>query len=138
MKSQFLRIVLTAGATMLGSLTLSAQDKVENAKIPFAFQANHTALAAGDYRVEQLSYNGTFQILNVSDGNSIFVAVPSKVEGKPDTDSHLTFACYGGNCVLSEIWMPGGNGYTRSSSAIDHDLQRKLGMATMISVRLSH
>jgi hypothetical protein len=137
MKSQFVRIVLTAGLTTLGSLTLSAQDKVENAKIPFAFQANHTALSAGDYKISEYNLSGTFQILSVTDGHSTFVNVPSRVEGKPDAGPHLTFACYEGNCVLSEIWMPGGNGYKRSESAVDHDLQRKLGMATMISVRLS-
>lgn len=137
MKSQFARIVLTAGLTMLGSLTLSAQDKVETAKIPFAFQANHTALAAGDYKIELYNLAGTFQILDRSTGHSIMVSVPTKLQGKAGADPHLTFACYEGDCVLSEIWMPGGDGYVRSSSAVDHDLQRKLDMATMINVRLT-
>ncbi|SRR5579884_266248 len=137
MKSQFVPLVLTAGLVTLGSLTLSAQNQVETAKIPFAFQANHTALEAGDYKVEQLNNGGTFQLMS-SNGHSIFVSVPAKVEGTRNTDPHLTFACYQGNCVLSQIWLPGGDGYVRSDSAVSHDLQRKIGMASMISIRLTH
>lgn len=138
MKSQFVRVVLTAGLTLLGSLTLGAQDREEIAKIPFAFQANHTSLAAGDYEVKQLNTNGTFQLVNRNEGNSIFVvAPPTQSASKAAVDGHLTFACYGGDCVLSQIWMPYSNiGYTRSQSAVDHDSQRKLGMATMINVRM--
>jgi hypothetical protein len=128
---------LTAGLTVLGSLTLSAQDKVETAKIPFAFQANHKALAAGDYRVEQLNNAGTFMVRNER-GESIFVSVPELIEASPSAQPHLTFACYEGNCVLSQIWMPGSNvAYGRSDAAVNRDLQRRLGMATMIDVRLT-
>jgi hypothetical protein len=137
MKSQFVRIVLTAALTALGSLTLCAQDKKEAAKIPFAFHANHNSFAAGDYDVEQVSSYGLFQIMDKSNGHSIFVNAPPAVEAKNYSDAHLTFACYKGDCVLSQIWLPGSKiGYARPDAAVDRDLQRKLGMSSMISVRL--
>jgi hypothetical protein len=139
MKSQFVRMVLTAGLTVLGSLTLSAQDKQAVAKIPFAYQANHTSFAAGTYRVDLLNTSGLFQLTDQESGHSIFVNVPTTKEAKASESGHLVFACYQGDCVLSQIWLPGSDiGYARSDASVDRDMQRKLGMATMISVRLAH
>ncbi len=138
MKSQFVRIVLAAGLTVLGSLTLSAQDTQENAKVPFAFQASHTSFAAGNYSVYLLNRGGLFQVTSNSGGHSIFINTAPVGEVKGYSEPHLTFACYQGDCALSQIWMPGSKvGYGRSTASVDRDLQRKLGMATMISVRLT-
>ena len=60
-------------------------------------------------------------------------------EVKDYGEGHLTFACYGGQCTLSQIWIPGDKlGYIRSTHAVEGDLQKKIGMASMISVRLTH
>jgi hypothetical protein len=139
MKSQFMQIVLTAGLTVLGSLTLSAQDRSESAKIPFAFHAYQKSFAAGEYRVDQKNDAGMFQLTSRSDGHSIFLNAPQMVETNEVGDPHLTFACYEGDCVLKEIWLPGSKiGYVRSDSSVDKDLQRKLGVAAMVNVRLTH
>ncbi|HZS56638.1 MAG TPA: hypothetical protein VFA65_19690 [Bryobacteraceae bacterium] len=138
MKSQFIRVVLTAGLTLLGSLTLGAQDKQEIAKIPFAFHANHNSFAAGDYRVAQVNNYGLFQLRKEADGHSIFINTLPAVEAKSNSQGHLTFACYHGDCVLSQIWLPGSKtGFARSAGSVDRDLQRKLGVASMVSVRLT-
>ena len=137
MKSQFTRIVLTAGLTVLGSLSLSAQDKQANAKIPFAFEANHRSLPAGTYGVYSQDNAGTFR-LSDDRGHSIFVST-YPVDARPTNEGKLTFACAEGKCVLSEIEAPGsGIEYARSRSSVDSDMQRKLGMATMVNVRLTH
>ena len=137
MKSQFVRTVLTAGfAALLGSLTLSAQN-TESAKIPFAFQANHTSMPAGDYTITRANELGIFQITSRTGSHSVLVNAPVGLSAKSKANPHLTFRCYGTNRVLSEIWMPAsetGNG--RAPSAVEHDLQRKLEMAAMISVPL--
>jgi hypothetical protein len=139
MKSQFVRTVLTAGLAMLGGLTLSAQNPSAIAKIPFAYQANHASLAAGKYTVERANVSGLFQLTDQSTGKSIFVNAPSMIEAKGHSEGHLSFACYQGDCVLSQIWLPGSDvGYARSDASVNSDMQRKLSMATMISVRLAH
>jgi hypothetical protein len=138
MKSQFVSIVLTAGLAMLGCLTLRAQNSQEIANIPFAFHANQTAFAAGEYRLQKLNTNGMFRLSSTGDGHSIFVNAPPIVEAKNYVEGHLTFACYQGDCVLSQIWLAGSKiGYARLDSAIDHDRQRKIGVASMINVRLN-
>ena len=137
MKSQFTRIVLTAGLVLIGSLTLSAQDKQATAKIPFAFEANHVSLPAGTYGVyTQGPQAGLFRIAD-SSGHASFVSTHG-ADAKPVDEGKLTFACAEGKCVLSQIAVPGSETrYARSSSAVDNEMQRKLGMATMVSVRLS-
>jgi hypothetical protein len=108
------------------------------AKIPFAFHANQNSFAAGEYSVDPVGTNGIFQLRSREDGHGIFVNAPPTVESRDYAEGHLTFACYQGDCVLSQIWLTGEKvGYARSESSVDRDLQRKLGMATMISVRLT-
>ncbi len=139
MKSQLVSMVLTAGLTMLGSLTLSAQTNKEIAKIPFAFQANHNSFAAGTYSVKRLSDGGVFQLSSIQGSPSIFVNMPVISETTKSDEGHLTFACYGHECVLSQIWMAGYKvGNIRPTSSVERDLHRKIGMASMISVRLGH
>ena len=135
MKSQFVQSVLIAGLTVLGSLTLSAQDKVEIATIPFAFTVNHKAMPAGDYSVKSMNTSGIFQ-LTAREGGSVFVTANGLKENKA-AQPHLSFACAEGDCVLSQIWMPGSNqGNLRSDAAVDRDMQHKLSMAAMINIAL--
>lgn len=137
MKGQFVRILTAAGLAMLGSLTLSAQNQGENAKIPFAFHANNTSFTAGEYQVRQVTSSGLFQLMSTKDGNSIFVNAPPLTQANDYVEGHLMFACSGGDCVLSQIWLAGSKiGYIRSDSSVEHDMQRKLGMASMINVKL--
>jgi hypothetical protein len=139
MKSQFVRTVLIAGLAAMGSLTVSAQNNLADAKIPFAFTANHKSYPAGDYRIQESNTSGYFQLNDYAEGKSGIVTANGTADAKRSEKGHLTFACAEGNCVLSEVWMPGSSvGRIRSASAVDRDLQRKLGMATMVSVRLGH
>ncbi len=129
-----LTMILTAGlSALLGSLTLSAQGQQEVATVPFAFHANTRTLPAGKYTVSQHGTAGLFQVSD-SAGHSIFVAAPELKEGKAD-NPRLTFACYGHDCSLSQVWMPGSDiGYVVSKRSEE----RSLGMsADIVSVRLT-
>ncbi len=135
MKRQFTTIILTAGLSLLGSLTISAQDQLEVASIPFAFHANQTVMPAGKYLVEQRNAGGLFQ-LRSEHGKSIFLSAPVQKRTDP-ARPRLTFSRYGSEYLLSQISMAGNDvGYNVSSSALDKELSRKIGMAAMISVPL--
>ncbi len=134
MKSQFVRIVLTAGLTILGSISLSAQSNRETAKIPFAFHVGETQLSAGDYTVQRVNTAGLFQVTR-QDGHSMFINAPAVLSGKAHEHGRLTFACYAKDCALSQIWMDNSElGYSRSASSLDRDLSRRLSMAALISI----
>jgi hypothetical protein len=139
MKSHFSHVVLIAGLTLFGSLSLNAQSKV-NATVPFSFQADHATWPAGDYSLQKISLgdDGHFQLTDKTSGRSVFITAQIP-EGKRDySEGHLTFACSNGNCVLSQIAMPESNvAYARSNSAVEKDMQRKLGVAAMVSVKLT-
>ncbi len=134
MHRHFTKIILTAGlSALLGSLTLSAQDQREVANIPFAFEANHTTLPAGEYSVNRLNSVGMFQIYDAS-GHSIFLSAPVQTLGA--ADPKLTFRCYGNDRVLSQIWTDEGVGYGVVKSSWEKN--RKLEMSAVISVALKH
>ena len=136
MTHQLTTTLLTAGlSALLGAAALSAQDRAEVANIPFAFHAQQTALEAGKYRVQEQTSSGLFQIYAES-GHSLFVTTHAVGTSDPNNPK-LTFACYGGQCVLAKISMPGSDiAWGQSQSSIEKSLSHKLGVAAMISVPL--
>jgi hypothetical protein len=137
MKPQLKPIILTAGlSALLGSLTLSAQDySREIADVPFAFHASERILPAGEYTLKQTNSRGLFRV-DDSKGHSLFLNAPILQSSKA-VNPRLTFACYGNECVLSQVWMPESTtGFSISDSAMKKQLTRKIGMAAEIrSVR---
>ena len=133
MKRQFTSIVLAAGLSVIGSLTLSAQDRTEVAEIPFSYTANQTQLPAGTYRVDR-GNQGVFR-LSDGKGHAIFMNAPIQQQGKAD-NPHLTFARFGDEYLLAQIWSTDGTGYSVSQSALDKERPRGMQVASMISVKL--
>jgi hypothetical protein len=136
MKHKLIHMILTAGlSALLGTASLSAQSLREVAHVPFTFHTEQQTLPAGTYEVAERGSNGVFQLYS-PDRKSIFVGAMVPVTANPDKP-HLQFACYDGQCVLSEISMPGREiAYRLSQSKIDKNLTHKLGIASMISVPL--
>ena len=136
MTRQFTNTLLTAGlSALLGAAALSAQDKTEIANIPFAFHAQRATLEAGKYTVQEGS-NGLFLLRSNDGGGTAFVQMHPGVSADP-RNPKLTFACYGGGCVLAKISVEGSEvSYAVSQSSIEKSLSRKLGFAAMISVPL--
>jgi len=136
MSRQFTNALLTAGlSALLGSAALSAQDRSEIATVPFTFHAQQTTFEAGKYRVDEQSTTGLFRIYSES-GRSVLLLAHPVAETTSNTPK-LVFACYGRQCVLAEIEMPGSNvEWGESQSTIEKELSHKLGAAAMISVAL--
>lgn len=127
-----LAAVLSAFA---GALVTSAQDLRETATVPFAFHTQGPVFAAGQVDIKEVNDRGIY-IIRDSAGQSTFWTASRKEAADPQKP-HLTFACYGHDCVLAEISMPGSDTAFRvSQSAIDKQLPRKIGVAAMIRVPL--
>ena len=128
MKRQFMYVILTAGLSALfGSPTLSAQDQMEIANVPFAFQVNDAVLAAGKYQVSRDISSGLIQMRNSNTGHGIYV-MTHPTDYSRVNNPRLTFTCYGNDCVLSTIWMSDEVGYGAFGPAHDH-LTRKIGLS---------
>jgi hypothetical protein len=135
MKRQLTHILLSTGLALIGSLTLSAQDQKEVANIPFAFEASHKAMPAGEYTVAETGTRGMFQVSDNA-GHALFVMTTLR-DQREESNPRLTFRHAGDQYVLAQIATPNGAEYGVSKSSIEKDLNRKLDMAALISVPLS-
>ena len=136
MKLNMTHMILTAGlSALLGTASLGAQNLREVADVPFTFHAQQQTFPAGTYELAERGTDGVFQLYGPN-RKSILIGIMTPVSANP-AKPHLKFACYGGECVLSEIAMPGREtAYRASQFQIDKNLTHKLGVAAMISVPL--
>ena len=137
MKRTLTSVLMAAG--IAGSLVahLSAQNSRTVADIPFAFVANQTVMPAGRYELKQSDASGSSFALRNADGRAAFVTAGIRENGSPDRP-HLTFACYGKECVLAKIAPPGSAiAYSLSERSVEKNLQHKLSVASMVSIKLA-
>jgi hypothetical protein len=132
MKQHLRSIVLTAGlSVLLGSSTLSAQDRTATANIPFAYHVGHQTFSPGKYTLAKSSSSqGVFALRETETGNASFMSVTQHSTGDKDA-WNLTFSCYAGECSLSQIRMAGDSYNLTAKPPV------RLGrVAAMISVPL--
>jgi hypothetical protein len=135
MKQHLRNIVLTAGLSiLLGSSTLSAQDQKAVADIPFAYHVGEQTFSAGKYTVGQTHVQGIFVVRQNATGHAIFMPVQAQGTGEKDAWK-LTFACYAGECSLSQIWLAGDSYKLRARPSV-HLAKNQTGVVAMVSVPL--
>jgi len=137
MKRIMTSILMAAGIAGPLVAHLSAQDNRTAADIPFTFVANQTVMPAGRYELKQSDASGMVFIIRNADGRAAFVATGIHETGSPDRP-HLTFACYGKECVLAKI-APAGSAiaYSLSERSVEKNLHHTLSVASMISIKLA-
>jgi hypothetical protein len=131
MKLQLTTMVLTAGlSVLLGSSTLSAQNRKATADIPFAYHVGQQTFSPGNYTIAKGSSQGVFALRETATGHGVFMLATQQSTGNKDA-WNLTFSCYATDCSLSEIRMA-GNAYNPTARP-----PVRLGkVAAMISVPL--
>jgi hypothetical protein len=137
MKRQFKPFFLMLGFSILGSLSLSAQETRAIAKVPFEFQMLGRTMPEGAYKIGKVGTSTTFQLTDPN-GHALFVNAQVQETADPAKPS-LRFACYGKECVLASISLPGGEvRYSLSPHQIESNRTRKLGVLSMVSVGLGN
>ena len=123
--------------TVCGLLTISAayaqSDQPIQAKVPFPFMAQDTALAPGTY---QLTYNTSAHRLKIlgldqNSESSFATAVPATASTSRDDSAKLVFQCYGKACYLAQVWQ-GSIGAGRGLQVPHPEPPRKLTLATRV------
>jgi hypothetical protein len=104
----FFTIVAFVVAFGLGGAMAYAQSAV--AEIPFAFVAGGKELPAGKYQVADAS-NFRLQFTGPTGEGFFLTAVTMLGRHDKDPDPEFVFDKVDGKAVLSEIWMPGKDGY---------------------------
>jgi len=135
MKRILVTLLTAVGITGPFVAHLAAQGNPLEADVPFAFVVSNHTLPPGKYRVSRATTAGPVFTLR-GENAAIMVQMPSNEDGKPQNPS-LTFACYGKECVLAKITPPDSDiAYALSQSSIEKNLPHRLGMASMISIKL--
>jgi hypothetical protein len=138
MKRILTGILMAAGIAGPFVAHVSAQDSRTVADIPFAFVANHTAMSAGRYELKQSGEaTGLVFAIRNANGRTVYFMAGRRETGSPDRP-HLTFACYGKECVLAKIAPAASTtAYSLNERSLEKNLHHTLSMASMISIKLA-
>jgi hypothetical protein len=91
-------------------------------KIAFPFTAGGKALPAGQYDFVRDGAGPTIRVVSAGK-NMALVPIITRMSGAIHTtpnDSHIVFDKVGDKYALSEIWIPGQDGYMLSSTKGEH------------------
>jgi hypothetical protein len=136
MKRIFTTILMAVGITGPFVSHLAAQGRTA-ADISFAFTAGNQTMPAGHYDVSQLSQRSSVFTLRAEGGPGRFVLLGIEGPSKSEKPS-VTFACYGNERVLAKITSSDGQTtYSLSDAAVEKQLHHRLGLATMLSIKLA-
>lgn len=108
------RVLMTVGFVAVLAVVLGyGQPASIKAMIDFQFTAGGKVLPAGDY---QFTRDTTAPVFRVQGEGKNFTLVPviTRLAGSMHTtpqDSHIVFDKIGDTYMLSEIWVPGEDGY---------------------------
>ena len=122
---------ITLYCSLMISAAYAQSSQPIQAKVPFPFMAQNTALASGAY---QLTYDTSAHRLTIRslDGNSegaFAVATPADASGSSGDSAKLVFKCYQKNCYLAQVWQ-GSIGAGRGLAVPLAEPARKLTLAT--------
>jgi hypothetical protein len=127
-------IILTATFSATFGVTVLKAQAQAIATVPFAFHVQSQTMPAGRYEVNQLGNSVSTILISDRQGHSRFVGTIPQGRANP-AEPKLTFACNRGECSLMRVDLPGSGvsrGFHQTNPAV------KLGLSTMIAIRLTH
>ena len=137
MKRMLTSILMAAGIAGPFVAHVGAQDSLAVANIPFTFVANQKVMSPGRYALNRADASGSTFTLRNANGQAVIFMAGSLETGSPDKP-HLTFVCYGKECVLAKIAPPASAiAYSLTERSVEKNLHRTLGVASMVSIQLA-
>jgi hypothetical protein len=119
------RILATVSLlTLLTATSVLAQPPSLRANVPFEFTVGAKALPAGQYQITRLAGDASIRITAVEKGPAAVATVITRLWGGIHTspqDAHLVFDQVGDTSFLSEIWIPGMDGFPVHSTKGKHE-----------------
>lgn len=117
------KVLGTACLFALLVVSASAQTTVR-ANIPFAFTAAGKVLPAGQYEFLRQANDTTIRVTGSAKGSSAVAMVVTRLAASIHTtpqDAHVVFDKVGEQHFLSEIWIPGVDGFLLYSTKGKHE-----------------
>lgn len=107
-------VSLAAAALLLTALPVAsyAQDTAV-VKVGFPFIVDGKTMPAGEYELQLNSDESAFRLIAVPKDTGVFLGVITRLAAPepPSNDTHVTFDHVGTKYYLSEVWLPGEDGY---------------------------
>lgn len=112
---RFVAIAAVSGfiAAAAATTSFAAKSPWKKIEVPFEFRAGDTELAAGTYRILARSENGGLVIKIEGSTSQAEVPVVTRLARTTASavDTNLVFDSVDGKRRLSEVWIPGEDGY---------------------------
>ena len=117
------------GLLMLSTAYAQSEQPIQ-AKVPFAFRAQNTTLAAGSYQVTYSTSAHRLMIrgLDQNSEGAFATAAPMTGSGPSGESGKLVFQCYEKSCYLAQVWQ-GRMGGSRGLQLFHPQPERKLALA---------
>jgi hypothetical protein len=119
------RILLTIGTFVLFATTFAyAADTLVKGNIPFQFKAGDKVLPAGQYEFASDNQGRIVTVRSTPAGSSTMVMVFTRLAAgihTTATDSHVVFDKVGDTYTLSEVWVPGMDGFVLNVVKSKHE-----------------
>ena len=108
-------VVLFSLLTLLTAGFVYGQSRLIKTSIPFAFNVEGKTLPAGQYEFVPDTESGSMRVVPAAGkGPAVLALVVTRMAGSIHTtpnDSHVVFDNVGDVLTLSEVWMPGQDGF---------------------------
>jgi len=115
-------LALTSLCLVLASLAYG--QTTLKANIPFAFSAAGKVLPAGQYVMISTAGAPNIRVVSADGKAAVPVTIVTRLASAMHTtpkDAHLIFDKVGENYFLSELWIPGLDGFLLASTAQQHE-----------------
>ncbi len=113
-------VVIALLALGIGSSLAYAQSVVAN--IQFPFKAGGNNLPAGKYRIETNSQMEELVVRNVDTGRGVVVPYTTRLSPRNDEQALVVFDKAGDSYYLSEVYIPGIDGFEIPGATGKHTL----------------
>jgi hypothetical protein len=118
------KIMLTVGLIALLAVTSGyGQERALKAQIDFAFTVGNKVLPAGEYEFVRDKSADVFRVTDAGK-NFVLASILTRTAGEMHTtpqDAHIVFDVVGDTHILSEIWIPGEDGYLLMATKGKHE-----------------
>lgn len=123
-------LVAVAGLLVLtfGVVVGHAQRPKGLVQIPFSFTAGGSELPAGTYRISTETNNPHFlRIRNDAGDKTVMCSVLTRLSASQSTKAEVVFDRVGEKRILSEVYLPGADGYQLSGTKGEHTHEKVSG-----------
>jgi len=113
MNRRFLVLLAVTALMFVAHPAVSQTQDSALATIGFSFVADGKTMPAGQYELKLNSDRSAFTLSASPKGSGVFITTITRL-ASPEAaagDAHIVFDKVGETCYMSEVWLPGEDGY---------------------------